>query len=183
MKQALVLLAEGFEEMEAVIVIDVLRRAEVKVTSASLKELAVRGGHGIVVQADTLLDQVDATDFDIVILPGGGKGSENLRDDARVQQLLSAQHAKGRYIGAICAAPMALEAAGVLNGRAATSYPGVAIPSAHYKTERVVIDDHIVTSRSAGTAMEFSLALVELLVGMSAASKLRETMLVSTQKP
>lgn len=178
MAKALVLLAAGFEEMEAVIVIDVLRRASVEVTTAALGEPKVEGAHSITVWADTKLDDVGGRIFDVVILPGGQPGSNRLRDDSRVLSLLRKQQAAGRMVAAICAAPIALEAAGLLLGRKATSFPGAALPSAEYSEARVVVDDTLVTSRGPGTAFEFALTLVERLVNASVAEKLRQGMLV-----
>lgn len=189
MANALILLAEGFEEIEAVTIVDVLRRAEVAVTTAALTAKRVLGAHGIVVEADRLLDDVQADGidagggrgFDALVLPGGMPGSRHLRDDARVKQLIVEQVRAARLVAAICAAPIALEAAGILAGRAATSYPGYDLPSARYQEERVVVDGKLVTSRGPGTALEFALTLVELLVSPECARQLREGMIVATQ--
>jgi 4-methyl-5(b-hydroxyethyl)-thiazole monophosphate biosynthesis len=183
MAKALVLLATGFEEMEAVIVIDVLRRAKVDVTTASLESRSVMGAHAITLEADTTLDTLDAKVFDVVILPGGQPGANHLRDDTRVQKLVVDQHRSGRVIAAICAAPIALEAAGILAGKVATAFPGYDLPSAKYTEERVAVDGHIVTSRGPGTAFEFALTLVESLVSPAVAVKLRQTMLVAANTP
>lgn len=178
MSKVLVILAEGFEEIEAVTIIDVLRRADVEVTGASLGDRQVRGAHALTLEADCRLDDVRGQTFDVVILPGGMPGSKNLRDDARVLDCLRAQQQSGRYIGAICAAPIALEAAGVLSGKRATCYPGYEIPSAKFSEERVVRDDKLVTSRGPGTALEFALEWVNILVGPDKAKRLREGMIV-----
>lgn len=180
MSNALVLMAPGFEEMEFTIVVDVLRRAGIVVTTAALEQILVQGAHGIAIVADTTLEALsrDST-FDVIVLPGGQPGSTRLRDDARVHQLLVEQCDRGRLVAAICAAPMALEAAGILRGRQATSFPGVELPSATYREERVVIDGSIITSRSPGTAFEFALTLVERLEDKATAAKLRNTMLVA----
>jgi 4-methyl-5(b-hydroxyethyl)-thiazole monophosphate biosynthesis len=186
MANALVILADGFEEIEAVTVIDVLRRAGVEVTSAACTQRHVTGSHQITVEADRLLDQLWSSSeqrfsepFDVVVLPGGMPGSRNLRDDVRVRELLARQAAAGQWVAAICAGPIALEAAGVLAGRRATAYPGHALPSAKYTEERVVVDGRVVTSRGPGTAIEFALTLVEQLVGSAKARQLREGMIVS----
>lgn len=187
MSKVLVLLADGFEEIEAITVIDVMRRASVEVTAAALTQKRVIGAHGIVVEADTLLGQqtdpaqsaVRVVPFDAIILPGGMPGARNLRDDPRVRTLIHAQAAANRLVAAICAAPIALEAAGILGDRHATSYPGYSLPSARYSEERVVVDGNLVTSRGPGTALEFALKLVELLVGGDSAQKLRTGMLVA----
>src|SRR5512145_1446593 len=168
MAKALVFLAEGFEEIEAVTVVDVLRRADVQVDTAALSHKRVQGAHGIAIEAEVLLDDVVAIGkgeqpYDALILPGGMPGARHLRDDARVKTLIAQQHQSGRIVAAICAAPIALEAAGILRGKAATSYPGYALESADYREDRVVIDGNIVTSRGPGTALEFALTLVEQL--------------------
>jgi len=179
MANVLVILAEGFEEIEAVTIIDVLRRADVEVVGASLGEIRVRGAHGLTLQADTRLDDVLTQSFDAVILPGGMPGSKNLRDDPRVLDCLRRQQQGGRYLGAICAAPIALEAAGVLKGKRATSYPGYDLPSAQFSDERVVRDGTLLTSRGPGTAMEFALEWVSVLVGADRAAQLRKGMIAN----
>ena len=179
--RALVLLAEGFEEIEAVTIIDVLRRGGVEVTSAALGTSPVRGSHGIALEADARLGAVTREAFDAIVLPGGMPGATNLRDDARVRGLLRDAVGQGKLVGAICAAPIALEAAGVLEGKRATSYPGHEIPSAHYSDESVVSDGNVVTSRGVGTALAFALTLVERLVDADTASRLQAAMLVPPQ--
>jgi 4-methyl-5(b-hydroxyethyl)-thiazole monophosphate biosynthesis len=178
MTKVLVLLADGFEEIEATTIIDVLRRAELDVTTAALKEQNVRGAHGITILADSRLSDVQAKEFDAIILPGGQPGSRNLRDDPNVIKLLQLQAKQDRYLGAICAAPIALEAAGVLQGKRATSYPGYNLPSAQTSELRVVVDGKLVTSRGPGTALEFALEWVKMLVGVEKAEKLRQDMIV-----
>jgi 4-methyl-5(b-hydroxyethyl)-thiazole monophosphate biosynthesis len=166
---ALVPLADGFEEIEAATVIDLLRRAGIEVVVASLGPTAVRGAHGLGFAADATLDAALGADYDLVVLPGGEPGATALRDDARVRALLQRQAAGGRLVAAICAAPKVLAAAGLLDGRDATSYPGYLdqqpAPGMRYHARPVVIDGRIVTSRGPGTAMEFALALIEQLLG------------------
>jgi 4-methyl-5(b-hydroxyethyl)-thiazole monophosphate biosynthesis len=178
MSKALVLLAEGLEEIEAVTLIDVLRRAGVEVTTASLGDTLVTGAHNVSLMADRRLGDVADQVFDVVLLPGGMPGAQHLRDDQRVLQLLRRQFGAGRYVGAICAAPIVLDAAGILNGKRATSYPGFALPDARYSEARVVVDGAIATSRGPGTAMEFALQWVAILVGTQTAEQLRQGMLV-----
>jgi protein deglycase len=193
MAKALVLLAEGFEEIEAVTVVDVMRRARVDVVTAALQTKRVTGAHGIVVEADDLLERHlqlsnaqgaagsrRENPVDVIVLPGGMPGASNLRDDARVRELIAWQVSAKRLVGAICAGPIALEAAGVLGGRAATSYPGYPLPSARYSEERVVVDGNVVTSRGPGTAFEFALKLVEMLVSLDVARQLRQGMLLAS---
>ncbi len=177
MARVLVPLAEGFEEIEAVTIIDVLRRAEIDVTVAALTVSPVRGAHDVVISADTTLEAASAQSFDAIVLPGGTAGSQRLREDRRLLDLLRRHAEQGKLTAAICAAPTALEAAGLLKQRRATSYPGNALPSAQYSEERVVEDGNIVTSRAPGTALEFALALVARLAGESAKSTQRANLL------
>ncbi len=175
--RALVPLAEGFEELEAVTIVDVLRRGGVDVTLAALEKSPVLGSHGIAVAADALLDAVDPGALDAVVLPGG-PAAKRLRDDRRVQAILRDAARDGKLVAAVCAAPIALEAAGVLAGKRATVYPGNELPSAHLTEERVVVDGNVITSRGPGTALEFSLALVERLVSAEKAQAVATAMLV-----
>lgn len=177
--QALVPLAEGFEELEAVTIIDVLRRAGVEVTVAALATSPVTGSHAIRVEADALLAAVQGDAFDAVVLPGG-PGAKRLRDDERVKAVVRRLAGEGRLVAAVCAAPIALEAAGVLAGKRATVYPGNTLPSAEQVEARVVVDGSIITSRGPGTALEFALAVVAALAGPLRAAEIARAMLVST---
>ena len=174
MKRICIPLADGFVEIEAVTLIDVLRRAGNAVSTAALTGGDVRGAHGVVITADTSLDRALEEDWDLVVLPGGMPGSTNLRDDARVGELLTKVAAAGGSVGAICAAPIALGRFGLLQGKKATSYPGFAdqMPGALYHEDRVVCDGAVLTSRGPGTAMEFALAIVEKLSGRKQAEEL-----------
>jgi len=169
MARVLVPLAQGCEELEAVIIIDLLRRANIDVVVAGLAPGHVIGSHGICLLPDKLLDEVMAESFDMIVLPGGLPGSDHLDQDSRVRKLLQQYHAQGKYTAAICAAPKALANAGLLDGRQATSYPGVIdamhLPSTQIMRDKVVVDGRIVTSRGPGTAMDFALTLIELLLG------------------
>jgi 4-methyl-5(b-hydroxyethyl)-thiazole monophosphate biosynthesis len=178
--RVLVPLAEGFEEIEAVTIVDVLRRASIEVVTAALGENPVCGSHGIAVRADGSLDAFPGGEFDAIVLPGGMPGSKTLRADERVLSLVRGMARENKLVAAICAAPIALEAAGVLSGKRATSYPGNELPSAEYVEERVVVDGALVTSRGPGTAIEFALTLVERLKGPEAAQKLRASLLVAS---
>jgi protein deglycase len=172
--RVLVPLAEGFEEIEAITVVDLLRRAGIEVRTASLAGTRVTGSHGIVIEADTTLDAAMATDCDMVVLPGGMPGALHLKQDARVIALLRKCAEDGRYVAAICAAPQVLAHAGLLDGRRATSFPGFldtgSAAGLELRHEPVVVDGRLVTSRGPGTAIEFSLALIELLAGTEAAA-------------
>jgi 4-methyl-5(b-hydroxyethyl)-thiazole monophosphate biosynthesis len=167
MARVLVPLADGFEEIEAVTVIDLLRRAGVEVCTAGLHSRSVTGSHAIALEADATLDSVADQPYDMVVLPGGMPGAQRLREDPRIARLVRRQAENGRYAAAICAAPGVLAAAGLLDGRSATSYPGFLDPQAvrglALSDAPVVVDGPIVTSRSAGTALDFSLTLIELL--------------------
>lgn len=167
MARVLVPLAEGCEEIEAVTIIDLLRRAQIEVVVAGLQPGVVRASRGVQLVPDTTLDSVLDDDFDMVVLPGGMPGAANLKADERILALLKKMAAAGRYTAAICAAPMVLAEAGLLAGKQATSYPGFldALPGIRLSTATVVKDDKVLTSRGPGTAMDFALALVEVLVG------------------
>lgn len=168
MSKVLIPLAQGCEEIEAVTVIDILRRAGIEVTVAGLSEGPVRCSRGTVIVPDVALDDVVNTVFDMIVLPGGMPGAEHLKNDKLVIALLQQMAASGRYVAAICAAPMALHASGLLESKTATSFPGVLdkLPGSHqYSADPVVIDGNIITSRGPGTAMDFALTLVELLAG------------------
>ena len=176
MANALVLLADGFEEIEAVTIIDVLRRGDVVVTTASLGGQRVTGSHQICIEADALLDEIAVESFDAVVLPGG-PAAKTLREDARAQATIKRAAAAGKVLAAVCAGPTALEAAGVLAGKRATSYPGNALPSASWVQESVVIDGDVITSRGPGTTMAFALAVVERLSGEKVANTTAERLL------
>ncbi len=169
MKSALVLLAPGFEEMEAVTMVDVLRRGGIRVRVAGLEAGVVSGSRGVKVEPDLALDDVeDAKEYDAIVLPGGMRGTEALRGDARVRDLLLWYGAQpGRVVAAICAAPLVLDAHGLLEGRRYTCYPGVegSISGGEHRPDRVVADGDLLTSRGPGTAIDFALALVERLMG------------------
>ena len=170
MKRVLVPLAEGFEELEAVTIVDVLRRAGIEVVVASLGDSPVAGSHGIRIAADTPLGAIAEQDFDLIAMPGGMPGAEHLKKDARVAALIRRQREQGKPVAAICAAPMVLAAAGVLDGRRATSYPGF-LEDAKQTTvvdEAVVSDGGVITSRGPGTALDFALTLVAELAGKPA---------------
>ncbi len=180
MKRACVILADGFEETEAVTTIDVLRRGEVKVEVLGVEAKKVTGNHGIVVEADALLSDRKGERYDLVVLPGGMPGAARLRDHWGVQKLVQAHAAAGALVGAICAAPIALARAGVLEGKRATCFPGFEdqLGGARFEATTVVRDGNVITSRAIGTAVPFALALVEALRDEGVATKLAERMLV-----
>jgi len=167
MHKVLVMLAQGCEEIEAVTIIDILRRAGIGVTTAGLDDLPVLGSHSIMLSADTTLDLAQHQEFDMIVLPGGLPGTDNLRADRRLIALLQKMAQQGKYVAAICAAPSVLAAAGLLDGRKATCYPTCldAFPKVNRQAAAVVEDGNIITSRGPGTAMDFALALAERLAG------------------
>lgn len=177
MKRVLLILSEGFEEIEAVTPLDLLRRAGMEVVTASTgSKLEVKGGRGITVTADRCLDDCHAERFDLVVLPGG-PGVDRLRKNARVLDLVREAYAAGVPIGAICAAPVILADSGVLAGHVVTSFPACEAElrdkAKAYVKDRVVVDGNLITSRGAGTAEEFSLALIAFLLGHEAADNIR----------
>lgn len=181
MPTALVILAPGFEEIEASTPIDVLRRAGVDVTVVGLDALQVEGSRGLTFVADCVLGDAPA-EVDLIVLPGGLPGATNLAASEELRSRLQGQHAAGRRVAAICAAPaVALAPTGLLEGKRATCYPSFEerfSDAVEFSEERVVVDGLITTSRGPGTALEFSLALVEQLVSAEAAAGLRAGMLV-----
>jgi 4-methyl-5(b-hydroxyethyl)-thiazole monophosphate biosynthesis len=167
MKTSLVLFADGSEELEAVSVINILRRAGVNVTVAGLHGGPLRGSRGTVLVPDATLDEALTRQYDMVVLPGGQPGSDNLKADARVLKLVRQMHDADKYVAAICAAPSVLATAGLLDGKRATSFPGSldAFPKVLRQPQAVVEDGKLITSRGPGTAMDFALVLVERMVG------------------
>lgn len=171
MKRALVPLAPGFEEIEAVAVIDLLRRAGIEVVVAAVAENPVEGSHGIALVCDVRAGEVDPARFDALVLPGGMPGTRHLAESPAVCEWVMTMASAGKLLGAICAAPIVLEACGVLAGRRATSHPGHAssMRSCSYEASAVLKDGNIITSRGAGTAIEFAAALIAELAGAKAA--------------
>lgn len=167
MASVLVPLAQGCEELEAVTVIDLLRRADINVVTAGLDDEPVRASRGTCLIADTNLDEALKQPYDMIVLPGGLPGADHLNQDSRIGALLERMVADDRYIAAICAAPKVLADAGLLSGKQVTSFPGVldAFSDLNYRTDAVVTDGRIITSRGPGTAMDFALTLIEILVG------------------
>jgi 4-methyl-5(b-hydroxyethyl)-thiazole monophosphate biosynthesis len=169
MSRVLVPLAQGCEELEAITITDLLVRAGIEVTTAGLDDGPVTASRGTTIIPDTTIDAVAGQSFDLIVLPGGLPGADHLRDNKTLRMLLKEHAARGKHIGAICAAPRALAAAGLLEGRKATAYPGALEASGNDRIEvtnaAIEIDGNIVTSRGPGTAMDFALTLIELLEG------------------
>lgn len=166
MKKVAVLLADGFEEIEALTVVDILRRASVYVDTVSITdEYKVRGAHGINVQTEDLFDEVNFVEFDMIVLPGGMPGTTNLDEHPGVKRVVEDYATSGKYVAAICAAPSILGGMGLLKGKRAACYPSVEdkLSGAVISRLPVVQDGNIITSRGMGTAIDFALKLTEIL--------------------
>lgn len=178
MSTALIILAEDFEELEAVTVMDLFVRAGINVTRAGLTPGLIRASRFTVIQPDVVLDDVINEPFDIVVLPGGLPGADHLAADARVLALLKRQQEAGKWIGAICAAPRALIAAGICEGKRITAYPGSLggfdLAGVEICDSAVEVDGKLVTSRGPGTAMDFGLVLIGLLEGEGVRSRVEK---------
>ena len=171
-----ILLAPGFEEAEALVPVDMLRRANIETATVSITGEPVPGSHGVTVLADVTLDDVDLSRADMVVLPGGGPGYKNLGKEPRVEELVRKAAERGLWLAAICAAPTLLGRWGLLEGKDAVCYPGMeeGLTGAQPRMDRgVVTDGKIITGRAAGSAFDFGLALVEALVGRDEAGKVR----------
>ena len=176
MKKVYVFLAEGFEEMEAVTPIDLLRRAGVDAKLVSVTgNRAVTGAHGVTYLADLLFEEIEE-DADMLVLPGGLPGTTNLQAHEGLTKLLLKQHEAHKWVAAICAAPMVLGALGIVKDRHATIYPGIEdkLIGAAPLTDEVVVDGNVITSRAPGTAIPFAIALAELLTDEKTAAALTE---------
>lgn len=167
MKKVMVAVAPGFEEIETITVVDILRRAGARVDLAGTQPEPIEGSRGVRILADVLLSEIDHKDYDLVVLPGGQPGTTNLQNNESVIGIIRDMNEDKKTVAAICAAPMVLQTAGVLKDHTATSHPSVQekLNGVHYSEDRVVVDGNLVTSRSPGTAMEFALKLVEILFG------------------
>lgn len=181
--KALILLAEGFEEIEAVTVIDVLRRANVDVQIVGLHQETIKGAHGIKIEADLKLQDLKE-EVDAIILPGGQPGSDNLAKSNQVKELIQKYAEQNKIISAICAAPaVVLSPTGILDGKKATCYPGFEerfnSTIQHDPHQTVIQDQNIITSRGPGTALDFAFLLVEQLKDKSTADQLRKQMLIT----
>ena len=169
MLRVLVPLAQGFEDLEAITITDLLVRAGVDVTTAGLDNKAITASRGTTVIPNTSIDDIKDEIYDMIVLPGGLPGADHLKDDVRILEILQKHATKNKYIAAICAAPKVLNRAGLLDNRTATSFPGV-LDEANNKTitisdQSTVVDGNIITSRGPGTAIDFTLTLIELLLG------------------
>lgn len=180
MKTAVVVLADGFEEIEAVTPIDLLRRAGVRVVVAGLSGRSVVGARGVAFGCDTTLDQVEPG-WDALVLPGGMPGAKNLAQSPLVKQCIERTLAGGQWLAAICAAPaVVLGAQGYLKGKKFTGYPGTetTVTDAFFQEAPVVVDGRLITSRGVGTAGAFALKLVEVLAGSDKAAETARAVLL-----
>lgn len=180
-KHVLLILAKGNEEVEALTQVDLLRRTGTKVTVAGLGGTEIKGSHDITIKADISLEQFSGN-FDAVILPGGMPGTTNLAESEPVLKIVREANEMGLLCAAICAAPIVLDRAGVLEGRRFTCYPGVEekINSGSFCKKTVVQDGNIITSRGVGTAIPFALAIIEYLLGKEESQKMASTIVFSS---
>lgn len=182
MKKILVLLATGFEEIEALSVVNVLRRANVSCDMGTLDSDYVKGTHNIEIKSDVNINNIDIDEYDGVVLPGGLPGAYNLRDSKKVREIVQKLNNDKKIIGAICAAPEALESFNILNGKKCTSYPGFIQDKnnvEYIENEIVVEDENIITSRGPATAIEFALEILRKLGYEKEYKEIKEGMLVN----
>ncbi len=175
-----VLLADGFEEIEALAVVDLLRRAQIYVGTVSIgEEYQVHGAHGINVQTEDLFEEADFSEADAIVLPGGMPGTTNLKEHEGVRKVVTDFAENGKVVGAICAAPTVLGELGLLKGKRVACYPSVEneIQGAVIVRVPVVVDGNLVTSRGAGTAIDFALELIAVLAGREKAVSIAESII------
>lgn len=180
MSKSIILLANGYEEVEALTVVDLFRRVDLTIDMISITgDLETVGDHGITIRADKLLNEIDSSEYDMLILPGGLPGSQQLTADEDVQQLLKDFRAADKYIAAICAAPMALERAGLLKDYCGTGYPAVCRNIYDDFCEDIVcVDRKLITAQGPAVSTYFALKLVEIMAGKEARDELAEGMLL-----
>lgn len=180
MRKIAVFFAEGFEEIEALTVVDLCRRAGIDTQMVSVTgKKPVTGSHGIMVQMDGVFEETVFSELDMIVLPGGMPGTKNLEAHAGLMDYVDAFHKEGKGIAAICAAPSILGHRGILKGRKACSYPGFEkdLEDAIVVYDKVAVSEHIITSRGMGCAIDFSLAIIEMLCDKVTADKMAETII------
>jgi 4-methyl-5(b-hydroxyethyl)-thiazole monophosphate biosynthesis len=173
-------LAEGFEEVEAVTIIDLLRRGGIDVTTASIGKNPVTGSHGITLVADTDFTTLNPADFEGIVLPGGMPGTKHLRESRDVIDFIRAVYSRNGFTAALCAAPTVLHRAGILKGKNVTVFPAEAasITDAVVMDAPVVVDGHVITGKAAGAAIDFSLALIREFINADTADRIRSSLYV-----
>ncbi len=174
----MITLADGFEEIEALAVIDILRRAGIQIDTVGVMGTVITSKYGVRIMVDKKLKEVNPDEYDGIVLPGGSPGYENLGKSSEVIKMLKNFSAQNKLIAAICGAPSILAKAGLLDGKKATIHPGMEKEIPYPRGERVVVDGKIITSQGAGTAIEFALKLVEVLAGRSKVAELKEHLVV-----
>ena len=175
MSKVYIFLADGFEDIEGLTVVDLMRRAGISVDTVSIKETRdITTSHGIEMKTDRIFHETDFSDADMLVLPGGMPGTNYLRDHEGLAELLKKQYEAGKWVAAICAAPSVFGGLGFLKDRKATSYPGCldGIPVGEYTEEPVAVDGNVVTSRGVGTAIAFALKLIEVLISKEKADEI-----------
>lgn len=181
MKKVIVCLADGFEEIEAISIVDILRRAEIHTVTVSVSDSKqVTGAHNVQVAADELFNAVDFSDSDMIVLPGGMPGAQNLNSHKELREKIAEFNEKGKFLGAICAAPLVFGELGILENRRATCYPGFGsfLKQARLSDDAVVEDKNIITGNGPGAAFDFGLKLVEKLRGKEVAAITAKKMMI-----
>lgn len=181
MKKVALFLADGFEEIEALATIDILRRADIEVQTVSISGgKNVTGAHNVTVLTDAIFGETDFSQTEVLVLPGGMPGAKNLNEHEDLRKLLADFHAQGKDIAAICAAPMILGGLGILKGKRATCYPGFEpeLVGAKVTEESVVADENIITGKGPGLAFDFALRLVEKIAGVSVRKEVQSGLLL-----
>lgn len=181
MKKVALFLANGFEEIEALATVDILRRAQIPVETISIsKEKNVTGAHGISVVADKIFQEADFSGVEVLVLPGGMPGAKNLNEHEKLKRLITEFNSTGKLITAICAAPMVLGGLGLLNNKKATCYPGfeTELIGATVTDENVEVDGNIITGKGPGLAFDFALQLVEQIAGLKTRQEAQKGLLL-----
>lgn len=178
--KSLILLTDGFEDIEAFSVIDILRRANLDITAAGVRSSVVVSAHGVRIMAEKRLNEINPDAYDTLILPGG-PGYKDLSNSKTVISLIKDFDKKKKLIAAICAAPLVLEKAGILEKRIVTLYPGLEKRVSRPRDAKVVVDGHIITSRSPGTAIDFALKLTEIMAGKNVARRVRTELAIKLE--
>lgn len=180
MKKVVVPMANGFEEIEAITIIDILRRAGAEVTIAGVSKRNLTGAHAVEIVADSVVAEVNAQQFDMLALAGGYDNAISLANDAKTQDLIKEMNSAGKFVTAICASPLALHSAGVLDGKKYTCYPSVEKSiGGNFTGEDIAVDGNIITSKGPATAGIFALFLVEKLFGSGKKDEVASAMLYS----